>query len=51
MQVTPKLRTRLLLQNGVFVVLLVALAALVAFFAREYRALGYRQSRYGIWVR
>jgi len=38
MQVTPKLRTRLLLQNGVFVVLLVALAALVAFFAREYRA-------------
>ena len=38
MQVTPKLRTRLLLQNGVFIVLLVALAALVAFFAREYRA-------------
>ena len=38
MQVTPKLRTRLLVQNGIFVVLLVALAALIAFFAREYRA-------------
>ncbi len=37
MEVTPKLRNRLLIQNGVFVVLLVALAALVAFFAREYR--------------
>jgi ABC-type uncharacterized transport system involved in gliding motility auxiliary subunit len=37
MLVTAKLRTRLLVQNGVFVVLLVALAALVAFFAREYR--------------
>src|SRR4051812_5723474 len=38
MEVTPKLRNRLLIQNGTFVVLLVALAALVAFFAREYRA-------------
>jgi ABC-type uncharacterized transport system involved in gliding motility auxiliary subunit len=38
MQVTSKLRTRLLVQNGIFVVLLVALAALIAFFAREYRA-------------
>ena len=37
MQVTSKLRTRLLVQNGIFVVLLVALAALIAFFAREYR--------------
>ena len=38
MQVTPKLRAHLLVQNGVFVVLLVALAALLAFVAREYRA-------------
>jgi len=38
MQITPKLRNRLLVQNGIFVVLLVALAALLAFFAREYRA-------------
>ncbi len=38
MQVTSKLRTRLLVQNGIFVVLLVALTALIAFFAREYRA-------------
>ena len=38
MQVTPKLRAHLLVQNGVFVVLLVALAALIAFVAREYRA-------------
>ena len=38
MQVTSQLRTRLLVQNGIFVVLLVALAALIAFFAREYRA-------------
>src|SRR3954469_3731636 len=37
MEVTPKLRNRLLMQNGMFVVLLVALAALIAFFAREYR--------------
>lgn len=37
MQVTPKLRAQLLLQNGVFVVLLIALAALLAFVAREYR--------------
>jgi ABC-type uncharacterized transport system involved in gliding motility auxiliary subunit len=37
MQVTSKLRTRMLMQNGVFVVLLIALAALIAFFAREYR--------------
>jgi ABC-type uncharacterized transport system involved in gliding motility auxiliary subunit len=38
MEVTPKLRNRLLMQNGIFVVLLVALAALIAFFARDYRA-------------
>ena len=37
MEVTPKLRNRLLIQNGIFVVLLVVFAALVAFFAREYR--------------
>lgn len=37
MQVTSKLRLRLLLQNGIFVVLLIALAALLAFFAQEYR--------------
>lgn len=37
MEVTPKLRNRLLLQNGIFVVLLIALAALLAYFAREYR--------------
>ena len=38
MQITSKLRLQLLVQNGVFVVLLIALAALLAFFAREYRA-------------
>jgi ABC-type uncharacterized transport system involved in gliding motility auxiliary subunit len=38
MQVTSKLRTRLLMQNSIFIVLLIALAALIAFFAREYRA-------------
>ncbi len=37
MEVTPKLRTHLLVQNGIFVVLLIAMAALIAFFAREYR--------------
>ncbi len=37
MQVTAKLRTRMLMQNGVFVVLLIALATLIAFYAREYR--------------
>jgi ABC-type uncharacterized transport system involved in gliding motility auxiliary subunit len=37
MQYSSQLRTRLMLQNGVFVVLLIALAALLAFFAREYR--------------
>lgn len=37
MQVTPKLRTHMLIQNGVFVVLLVVFTALLAFFAREYR--------------
>lgn len=38
MQVTPRLRTQLLMQNGVFVVLLIVAAALLAFLAREYRA-------------
>lgn len=38
MRVTPKLRLQLLVQNGIFVVLLIALAALLAFFAQEYRA-------------
>jgi ABC-type uncharacterized transport system involved in gliding motility auxiliary subunit len=38
MQITPKLRTHMLIQNGVFVVLLVVFATLVAFFAREYRS-------------
>src|SRR5215212_6871265 len=37
MEVTPKLRTHLLVQNGIFVVLLVAFTALLAYFAREYR--------------
>lgn len=37
MQVTSKLRLQLLVQNGVFVVLLIALVALLAFFAQEYR--------------
>jgi ABC-type uncharacterized transport system involved in gliding motility auxiliary subunit len=37
MQVTPKLRAQMLIQNGVFVVLLIALTTLIAFFAREYR--------------
>src|SRR3954465_13898780 len=37
MQVTPKLRTLLFMQNGIFVVLLIAITALLAFFAREYR--------------
>ena len=43
MQVTPKLRTHMLIQNGVFVVLLVVFATLVAFFAREYRQNGARE--------
>lgn len=38
MQVTSKLRSQLLVQNGVFVVLLIALVALLAFLAQEYRA-------------
>jgi ABC-type uncharacterized transport system involved in gliding motility auxiliary subunit len=37
MQVTSKLRLQLLVQNGVFVVLLIALVALLAFVAQEYR--------------
>jgi hypothetical protein len=37
MQVTSKLRLQLLVQNGIFVVLLIALVALLAFFAQEYR--------------
>jgi ABC-type uncharacterized transport system involved in gliding motility auxiliary subunit len=37
MQVTAKFRLQLLIQNGLFVVLLVALAALIAYFAQEYR--------------
>lgn len=37
MHVTSKLRLQLLVQNGVFVVLLIALAALLAFVAQEYR--------------
>jgi ABC-type uncharacterized transport system involved in gliding motility auxiliary subunit len=37
MQVTAKLRLQMLLQNGLFVVLLIAFAALVAYFAQEYR--------------
>lgn len=37
MQVTARLRLQMLVQSGVFVVLLVALAALIAYFAREYR--------------
>ncbi len=38
MRVTPKLRLQLLAQNGIFVVLLIALVTLLAFFAQEYRA-------------
>jgi ABC-type uncharacterized transport system involved in gliding motility auxiliary subunit len=38
MQVTSKLRSQLLVQNGIFVVLLIALVALLAFLAQEYRA-------------
>ena len=38
MHVTSKLRSQLLVQNGVFVVLLIALVALLAFLAQEYRA-------------
>lgn len=38
MEATPRLRLRLLVQNGVFVVLLIALAMLLAYLAREYRA-------------
>src|SRR6476469_768811 len=38
MQTSAKLRTQLLVQNGIFVVLLIAAAALIAFMAREYRA-------------
>lgn len=37
MQVNKKLRIRLLLQNGVFIVLLLALAGLLGYLAREYR--------------
>lgn len=37
MPVTTRLRLQLLVQNGIFVVLLVALAALLAYFAQEYR--------------
>lgn len=37
MQVTAKFRLQLLIQNGLFVVLLVAFAALIAYFAQEYR--------------
>ncbi len=38
MQVTSKLRSQMLVQNGIFVVLLIALVALLAFLAQEYRA-------------
>ena len=37
MPVTSRLRLQLLVQNGIFVVLLIALVALLAFFAQEYR--------------
>lgn len=37
MQVTSKLRLQLLVQNGIFVVLLIALVALLAFFAQDFR--------------
>ena len=37
MQAAARLRLRLLVQNGVFVALLAALVALLAFFAQEYR--------------
>ncbi len=38
MRITSKLRLQLLVQNGLFVVLLAALVMLLAFFAHEYRA-------------
>lgn len=38
MEITSKLRSQLLVQNGIFVVLLIALVALLAFLAQEYRA-------------
>ena len=38
MQMSARLRLELLVQNGVFVVLLIALVALLAFFAQQYRA-------------
>jgi ABC-type uncharacterized transport system involved in gliding motility auxiliary subunit len=38
MEATPRLRMRLLVQNGAFVVLLAALVMLLAYLAREYRA-------------
>ena len=37
MQITSRLRLQLLVQNGIFVVLLIALIALLAFFMHEYR--------------
>ena len=37
MRVTSRLRAQLLVQNGIFVVLLIALVTLLAFFAHEYR--------------
>ena len=37
MHASTRLRAQLLIQNGLFVVLLVALAALVAYFAQDYR--------------
>lgn len=37
MQITARLRLRVLFQNGVFVVLILALAMLLAYVAREYR--------------
>jgi len=37
MQVTARLRLQMLVQNGLFVVLLIAVAALLAYFAQEYR--------------
>jgi hypothetical protein len=38
MQITSRLRLQMLVQNGIFVVLLIALIALLAFFMHEYRA-------------
>ncbi|MGQ0748956.1 MAG: GldG family protein [Betaproteobacteria bacterium] len=38
MEATPRLRMRLLVQNGAFVMLLAALVMLLAYVAREYRA-------------